>query len=209
MIAKTIQLGFAGSMLLTSLYMSLGFNECDCDNARVYIPNQIVMIMGVLGVVFTVCNCGFNNTPFGNASNTLIPGFIGMVCSIIMLTGDSKCNNCCDEDDASTCPEGKKLTCCVSKSKALWAQLAISLVLAGWGSWSTIASYSKKKAIKAGKFAGTKAVEAGKFAGKKAVEAKDNFAERMKKAKAKKKVKKQKDSAEQEGDDDYLLSDFN
>jgi hypothetical protein len=211
MFAKITQLGFAGSMLLTSLYMSLGFNDCDCDNARVYIPNQIVMIMGVLGVVFTVCNCGFKDTPFGHSSNTLIPGVIGLICSIIMLTADNKCDNCCDEEP---CPEGKKIKCCVSKSKVLWAQLAISLVLAGWGSWSTIASYSKRKTIKAGKYAGNKAVAAGKAVKKKA----DNFAERMKKAREAKKTKKtkkavrkkklkKKAAAEAEGDD-YSFSDF-
>jgi hypothetical protein len=215
MFAKITQLGFAGSMLLTSLYMSLGFNDCDCDNARVYIPNQIVMIMGVLGVVFTVCNSGFKDTPFGHSSNTLIPGVIGLICSIIMLTADNKCDNCCDEEP---CPEGKKIKCCVSKSKVLWAQLAISLVLAGWGSWSTIASYSKRKAIKAGKYAGKKAVAAGKAVKKKAVETKDNFAERMKKAREAKKTKKtkkavrkkklkKKAAAKAEGDD-YSFSDF-
>jgi len=211
MFAKITQLGFAGSMLLTSLYMSLGFNDCDCDNARVYIPNQIVMIMGVLGVVFTVCNCGFKNTPFGHSSNTLIPGVIGLICTIIMMTADNKCDNCCDKEP---CPAGKKLKCCVSKSKVLWAQLAISLVLAGWGSWSTIASYSKRKAIKAGKYAGKKAVAAGKAVKKKAVETKDNFADRMKKAREAKKTNKtrkrklkRKKAAEAEGDD-YSFSDF-
>jgi hypothetical protein len=209
-ITQLTQLGFAGSMLLTSLYMSLGFNDCTCDNARVYIPNQIVMIMGVLGVVFTACNC-FKNTPFGHSSNTLIPGFIGMICSIVMLTGDSKCENCCDK---APCPEGKKLRCCVSKSPVLWIQLLISLVLAGWGSWATVASYSKKKlgggkktkTVEGGKK--TKTVEGGKKTktvevGKKTntVEAKDNFADRMKKAKAKKKKLKQ--------EDDYsFISDF-
>ena len=38
--AKITQLGFAGSLLFTSLYMSLGFNECDCDNARVLYPKS-------------------------------------------------------------------------------------------------------------------------------------------------------------------------
>ena len=211
MFSKITQLGFAGGLLFTSLYMSLGFNNCECDNARVYIPNQIVMIMGVLGVVFTVCNCGFKDTPFGHSSNTLLPGVVGMVCSIIMLTADDKCDNCCDEEP---CPAGKKISCCVSKSKVLWAQLALSIVLAGWGSWSTIASYSKRKAVKAGKYAGKKVVKAGKYAGKKAGEAKDNFAERMKKAREAKKKKagrkkklKEKAAAEAEGDD-YSFSDF-
>jgi hypothetical protein len=91
-------------------------------------------------------------------------------------------------------------------------------VLAGWGSWSTIASYSKRKAIKAGKYAGKKAVAAGKAVKKKAVETKDNFAERMKKAREAKKTKKtkkavrkkklkKKAAAEAEGDD-YSFSDF-
>ena len=211
MFAKITQLGFAGSMLLTSLYMSLGFNDCECDNARVYIPNQIVMIMGVLGVVFTLCNCGFKDTPFGHSSNTLIPGIIGLVCSIIMLTADSKCEKCCEE---KPCADGKKIKCCVSKSKVLWAQLAISLVLAGWGSWSTIASYSKRKAVKVGKYAGKKTVAVGKSVKKKAVETKDNFSQRMKKAREAKKKKavrkkqlKRKVAAEAAGDD-YSFSDF-
>jgi hypothetical protein len=208
MFAKITQLGFAGSMLLTSLYMSLGFNDCECDNARVYIPNQIVMIMGVLGVVFTLCNCGFKDTPFGHSSNTLIPGIIGLVCSIIMLTADSKCEKCCEE---KPCADGKKIKCCVSKSKVLWAQLAISLVLAGWGSWSTIASYSKRKAVKVGKYAGKKTVAVGKSVKKKT---KDKFAQRMKKAREAKKTKavrkkqlKRKVAAEAAGDD-YSFSDF-
>jgi len=191
--AKITQLGFAGSLLFTSLYMSLGFNECDCDNARVYIPNQIVMIMGVLGVVFTVCNCGFDNTPFGHASNTLVPGMIGSICTIIMLTGDNQCKNCCDEEP---CEEGTKKSCCVSKSKVLWAQLAISIVLAGWGSWAAIAQWTKNKAVKTAKETKKKVV-------KTANKARDNLAEYRKKQK----LKKMKAKAEAEGDD-YSFSEL-
>jgi len=180
--AKITQLGFAGSLLFTSLYMSLGFNECDCDNARVYIPNQIVMIMGVLGVVFTVCNCGFDNTPFGHASNTLVPGIIGSICSVIMLTGDNQCKNCCDEEP---CEEGTKKSCCVSKSKVLWAQLAIAI-----GQWT------KNKAVKTAKAAKKKVVNTTK-------KARDNLAEYRKKQK----LKKMKAKAEDEGDD-YSFSDL-
>jgi len=125
-----------------------------------------------------------------------------------MLTADSKCEKCCEE---KPCADGKKIKCCVSKSKVLWAQLAISLVLAGWGSWSTIASYSKRKAVKVGKYAGKKTVAVGKSVKNKT---KDKFAQRMKKAREAKKTKavrkkqlKRKVAAEAAGDD-YSFSDF-
>ena len=57
---QIIQLLFSASFIGTSAYLSYTLNECSCNHGRIFVPNQIVMIMGVLGVAFTLCNCCFD-----------------------------------------------------------------------------------------------------------------------------------------------------
>jgi len=127
----------AGTLIFTSASMSWISLDCSCDNKRVLVPNQIVMLMGVLGMVFTLCTCCFDtfniHTPRGGFRHshliTTIPGIIALVASLSQMY--SKCG-CCKTttDPDKTCGDGAKTAkCCIGSSRMLKVQIAVSLLM--------------------------------------------------------------------------------
>ena len=130
---QIIQLLFSASFIGTSAYLSYTLNECSCNHGRIFVPNQIVMIMGVLGVAFTLCNCCFDKILFGHYLNTVVPALVVGVCTIVMATGESKCDKC----------KTTNKTCCVNfKNPAIRIQSAVGVILLIWG----LVAYSAKDA---------------------------------------------------------------
>jgi len=122
-ISQIVQLAFSATYVGTSAYLSYTLEDCNCDHARVFVPNQIVMIIGVLGIAFTLCSCCFDSLEFGHYYNTVVPAIVAGVWTIVMATGKGKCNpspgKTCNELDFS--------------NPAISVQLGASVLLLIWG----------------------------------------------------------------------------
>jgi hypothetical protein len=109
----------AGTLVFTSASISVKSLDCSCDNRRVLFPNQLVMLMGVLGLVFTLCNCCFEKLDISPHLITTIPGVIALVATISQMY--SKCG-CCEDDDSTetkACADKKSKACCIGSSNLL------------------------------------------------------------------------------------------
>ena len=100
-ISQVVQLAISATYVGTSAYLSYTLEECNCDHGRVFVPNQIVMIIGVLGIAFTLCSCCFDSLEFGHYYNTVVPAIVAAACTIVMATGKGTCKSTCNELDFS------------------------------------------------------------------------------------------------------------
>ena len=123
----------AGTLVFTSASISWKSLDCSCDNSRVLVPNQIVMLMGVIGMVFTLCNCCFDKLDISPHLMTTVPGVIALVATISQMY--SKCGCCVDNTDSSKpCTANEKTkACCIGQSKLLKLQLLVSLLMIAVG----------------------------------------------------------------------------
>lgn len=118
-ISQIVQLAISATYVGTSAYLSYTLEGCSCDHGRVFVPNQIVMIIGVLGIAFTLCSCCFDTIEFGHYYNTVVPAIVAGVCTIVMATGKDECKSKCSELDFS--------------NPAIRFQLGASALLLIWG----------------------------------------------------------------------------
>ena len=119
----------AGTLVFTSAYMSWISLDCSCDNKRVLVPNQLVMLMGVLGMVFTLCTCCFEKLDINPHLITTIPGVIALVASLSQMYSKCGCCNTTTNDPDKTCGDVKTAKCCIGSSIMLKVQIAVSLLM--------------------------------------------------------------------------------
>jgi hypothetical protein len=120
----------AGTLVFTSAYMSWISLDCSCDNKRVLVPNQLVMLMGVLGMVFTLCTCCFEKLDISPHLITTIPGVIALVASLSQMYSKCGCCKATTNDPDKTCGDGAKTAkCCIGSSRMLKVQIAVSLLM--------------------------------------------------------------------------------
>jgi hypothetical protein len=118
-ISQIVQLAISATYVGTSAYLSYTLEDCNCDHGRVFVPNQFVMIIGVLGIAFTLCSCCFDSLEFGHYYNTVVPAIVAGVCTIVMATGKDKCDSKCKDLNFS--------------NPAIRFQLGASVLLLIWG----------------------------------------------------------------------------
>ena len=122
-ISQVVQLAISATYVGTSAYLSYTLEECNCDHGRVFVPNQIVMIIGVLGIAFTLCSCCFDSLEFGHYYNTVVPAIVAAACTIVMATGKDKCKP----------PPGNTCKDLNFSNPAIQFQLGASVLLLIWG----------------------------------------------------------------------------
>tara|TARA_Y100000389_G_scaffold47439_1_gene42535 strand:+ start:11757 stop:12116 length:360 start_codon:yes stop_codon:yes gene_type:complete len=81
------------------------------------------MIIGVLGIAFTLCSCCFDTLEFGHYYNTVVPAIVAGACTIVMATGKDKCKP----------PQGKTCKDLNFSNPAIRVQLGASVLLLIWG----------------------------------------------------------------------------
>jgi hypothetical protein len=135
----------AGTLVFTSASISVKSLDCSCDNRRVLFPNQLVMLMGVLGLVFTLCNCCFEKLDISPYLITMVPGVIALVATISQMY--SKCG-CCQDDDSTdktkACADTKSKACCIGSSNLLKLQGLVALLMVAVGAAPMLKEHYEK-----------------------------------------------------------------
>ena len=134
----------AGTLVFTSASISVKSLDCSCDNRRVLFPNQLVMLMGVLGLVFTLCNCCFEKLDISPHLITTVPGVIALVATISQMY--SKCG-CCEDDDSTetkACADKKSKACCIGSSNLLKLQGLVALLMIAVGAAPMLKDHYEK-----------------------------------------------------------------
>lgn len=134
----------AGTLVFTSASISVKSLDCSCDNRRVLFPNQLVMLMGVLGLVFTLCNCCFEKLDISPYLITMVPGVIALVATISQMY--SKCGCCKDDDSTETkaCADQKSKACCIGSSNLLKLQGLVALLMVAVGAAPMLKEHYEK-----------------------------------------------------------------
>jgi hypothetical protein len=134
-------------LFLSSLNGYVLFNDCGCENYRIFAPNSVVLMMSVVSLVLNLCGgCGKNVPGLGHAATTILPSLIATLATGQMLfgAGKKKCTNCASEpltfkdvwaDLSSTVKKGTwkdawsfKKKCCPRKNGWLWIQFLVSFI---------------------------------------------------------------------------------
>jgi hypothetical protein len=134
-------------LFLSSLNGYVLFNDCGCENYRIFAPNSVVLMMSVVSLVLNLCGgCGKNVPGLGHAATTILPSLIATLATGQMLfgAGKKKCKNCASEpltfkdiwaDLSSTVKKGTrkdawsfKKKCCPRKNGWLWLQFLVSFI---------------------------------------------------------------------------------
>jgi len=143
---KIAGIAVAGTLIFTSASMSWISLDCSCDNKRVLVPNQIVMLMGVLGMVFTLCTCCFEKLDISPHLITTIPGVIALVASLSQMY--SKCGCClttANDPNKKCADDPKTAKCCIESSIMLKVQIVVSLLMIMVGVGPMVLNLAKPK----------------------------------------------------------------
>jgi len=122
-------------LFLSSLNGYVLFNDCGCENYRIFAPNSVVLMMSVVSLVLNLCGgCGKNVPVLGHAATTILPSLIATLATGQMLfgAGKKKCKNCASEP---TVKKGTrkdawsfKKKCCPRENGWLWLQFLVSFI---------------------------------------------------------------------------------